>query len=216
MVQLGETIYYGIRVEFQVRGSPHIHSFLWTKNAPKLTADTKTEYISHIDGKINVSMPSSQVEPLLFELVKTYQLHRHSKTCRKYRNTDCRFHFGKFFSERTIISEPLPESTSIEEKKTVLLLRNELLKKVRSYINENLNPAKRNFVDPNAENFTSVPPIDEILSELNIPKPDYEYALSISDDNDFHIHLKRDSNSCFVNNYFNQVKSFLPAGHNSR
>ena len=28
--------YYAIRVEFQVRGSPHIHSFIWILNEPKL------------------------------------------------------------------------------------------------------------------------------------------------------------------------------------
>jgi len=31
---LGEVKYYAIRVEFQVRGSPHIHSLLWVRNAP--------------------------------------------------------------------------------------------------------------------------------------------------------------------------------------
>ena len=34
---LGKTQYYTIRVEFQVRGSPHIHSFVWVLNAAKLT-----------------------------------------------------------------------------------------------------------------------------------------------------------------------------------
>ena len=38
---LGKVNYYAIRVEFQFRGSPHIHSFLWVLNAPKLTNDTK-------------------------------------------------------------------------------------------------------------------------------------------------------------------------------
>ena len=33
----GKTQYYAIRVESQVRRSPHIHSFIWTLNAPKLT-----------------------------------------------------------------------------------------------------------------------------------------------------------------------------------
>ena len=32
---LGKTQYYAIQVEFQVRGSPHIHSFIWILNAPK-------------------------------------------------------------------------------------------------------------------------------------------------------------------------------------
>ena len=30
---LVKTSYYAIRVEFQVRGSPHIHSFIWILNA---------------------------------------------------------------------------------------------------------------------------------------------------------------------------------------
>ena len=34
---LGKSQYYAFRVEFQVRGSPHIHSFIWILNAPKLT-----------------------------------------------------------------------------------------------------------------------------------------------------------------------------------
>ena len=34
---LGKTQYYAIRLEFHVRGSPHIHSFIWILNAPKLT-----------------------------------------------------------------------------------------------------------------------------------------------------------------------------------
>ena len=32
----GKTQYYLIRVELQVRGSPHVHSFIWILNAPKL------------------------------------------------------------------------------------------------------------------------------------------------------------------------------------
>ena len=42
---LVKTSYYAIRVEFQVRGSPHIHSFIWILNAPKLSKETKDEYI---------------------------------------------------------------------------------------------------------------------------------------------------------------------------
>ncbi|XP_066915086.1 uncharacterized protein [Clytia hemisphaerica] len=201
---LGKTTYYAIRVEFQVRGSPHIHSFLWILNAPILSTETKTEYIEFIDKIIKVHLPSQEEDPDLFKLVKTYQLHRHSKTCRKYKNTPCRFFFGKFFSEKTIVSEPLPQELPHEEKETILSLRKEVLSKVRTYINDNLNPAKRNFFNPDAENYNPVPTIDEVLVELEIPKTDYEYALSVSDDDDFHIYLKRDTNACFVNNYFTE------------
>ena len=42
----------------------------------------------------------------------------------------------------------------------------------------------------------------EVLNELNIDYLEYETALGISDDNDFQLYLRRPTNSCFVNNYF--------------
>ena len=37
----GKVKYYAIRVEFQFRGSPHIHSFLWAIGLPVLAKDTQ-------------------------------------------------------------------------------------------------------------------------------------------------------------------------------
>ena len=42
---LGKTSYYAIHVEFQVRVSRHIHSFIWILNTPMLSKETKDEYI---------------------------------------------------------------------------------------------------------------------------------------------------------------------------
>ena len=41
---LQKTKYFGIHVEFQRRGSPHIHSFLWIVNAATLSKDKKEQY----------------------------------------------------------------------------------------------------------------------------------------------------------------------------
>ena len=41
---LGKFQYHAIRVEFQVRESPHIHSFISILNAPKLTKFNIDEY----------------------------------------------------------------------------------------------------------------------------------------------------------------------------
>ena len=81
---LGKTSYYAIRVEFQVRGSPHIHSFIWILNAPKLSKETKDEYIQCVDSIIRTDIPNSVSEKELFEFVKTFQVDQHSKTCREY------------------------------------------------------------------------------------------------------------------------------------
>ena len=54
---LGRVKYYTIRVEFQTRRSPHIHSFLWITNAPVLTKDNIQEYINSVDGIFKTNIP---------------------------------------------------------------------------------------------------------------------------------------------------------------
>ena len=80
----------------------------------------------------------------MLELVKTYQIYRHSKTCREYRNEKCRFRFGKFFTIKTIIAQPLAGSIPPDVKLQKLQQRNNILKKVENYIDNELNPSKKN------------------------------------------------------------------------
>ena len=131
---LGKVTYHAIRVEFQVRGSPHIHSFLWIIDAPVLTKETKDEYIHFIDQVIKASLPDIADNPELFNLVKTFQVHSHSKSCRKYKNIDCRYGFGIFFTDHTIIAEPVSENIPEQDKETILRNRENVLNKVKDYI----------------------------------------------------------------------------------
>ena len=93
--QLGKLKCHAIRVEFQVRGSPHVHAFLWMENPIVLTEETMQQYTQFVESTVNVSL--SPQNKTLSSLVKTFQIHKHSKTCRKFKNQNCRFHFGKFF-----------------------------------------------------------------------------------------------------------------------
>ena len=95
---LGNVSYYAIRVEYQFRGSPHIHSFIWIVNPPKPTAETIQAYRDFIDSTIQASLPIDDKE--LFELVSKYQIHKHSDSCRKYKNKACRYNYGRFFFKR--------------------------------------------------------------------------------------------------------------------
>ena len=61
-------------------------------------------------------LPLEQEEPHLYQLVKTFQFHCHSKTCRKYKNTRCQFKFGLFFPDKTIIATPLQNTPNQVEK----------------------------------------------------------------------------------------------------
>ena len=82
------------------------------------------------------------------------------------------------------------------------LLRNMLLRQVKSYLDNNLNLAKGNVIDLTKDNFPQPLGITEFLDGLEISKDDYYRVLSISKDEDLELHLKRQPNSCFVNNYF--------------
>ena len=77
-----------------------------------------------------------------------------------------------------------------------------VLSKVKQYIEDNLNPKKRNILNPMKENFEQVPSINEILSKLCLTEDEYCKCLSVSSDSDFQIHLKQNPNACFVNDYF--------------
>ena len=82
--------YYAIRVRFQFRGSLHIHSFRWVLNALTLVENTINEYVEFLDSVVCGNLPSEEGDPHLYQLVKTFQIHCQSKTCRKYKNSKCR------------------------------------------------------------------------------------------------------------------------------
>ena len=65
---LGETKYYAICIEFEERGSPHVHSFIWIFNVPNIGSETA--YIEFIEKIINVQFPGHLKDLELFELVK--------------------------------------------------------------------------------------------------------------------------------------------------
>ena len=103
---IGKIVYYTLRIEFQMRGSPHLHALIWTPDCPKLTSGNSQAYTEYVDKHAQAYLPNKDTEPVLHELVTTYQKHTHSKTCRKYKNIPCRFNFGQFFTDRTTVAEP--------------------------------------------------------------------------------------------------------------
>ena len=94
-----------------------------------------------------------------FELVKTYQIHSHSIACWKHNKNECRFSNGPFSTDKTVTPKPLETGEDIDKKNKILIWR--LLKKIESYNDNHLNPAKKNTVGPRKEIF---------LQPLSIPQ----------------------------------------------
>ena len=82
---------------------------------------------------------------------------------------------------------------NISEYERYSILKKEvILCKARNFINIFLNPIK--------ETYRGSLTMDEVLLKLDISSVDYRWELSTSNDKDYKIHLKRDTDSCFISN----------------
>ena len=79
-------------------------------------------------------MPSEEEDPHLYQLVKSFQIHCHLKTCHKYKNSKCRFKFGRFFTDKTIIAIPFQHSLNKVDKFGILSKRNNILDQVKKHM----------------------------------------------------------------------------------
>ncbi|ORU93952.1 MAG: hypothetical protein A6F71_09080 [Cycloclasticus sp. symbiont of Poecilosclerida sp. M] len=85
------TGYCWMRIEFQMRGSPHVHS-----GAPKVdTVEGRQQAPQFVDQYISTMLPDPTADPDLHRLVSTLQVHRHSHTCYKHNRVTCRFNYPR-------------------------------------------------------------------------------------------------------------------------
>lgn len=99
---------YFKRIEFQHRGSPHVHILLWLENAPvNILGADKNAAIELIDHLISVSADEASGNIKL-------QTYKHTFTCHKkitaQANQKCRFEAPYMPSQNTVILEPMDTS----------------------------------------------------------------------------------------------------------
>ena len=87
----GEIQEFFYRVEFQHRGSPHIHMPMWVKKAPEYDNEQNSdkEVTEFVDSHVSCDSNVSTEEKNLVDLQK----HKHSRTCRKNGKAQCRFSY---------------------------------------------------------------------------------------------------------------------------
>lgn len=134
---------------------------------------------------------------LMNQFMHIYQTRIKTKTCMswssyinsfsKYKNQVCSFCFKK----------PFPK----------LLYLQFLINKIRCnvdwhYVDNQLYLDKLSFFEKLQYNFHNLKSISEVLQELGIAEEEYQSALKISDDQDFHLHVKWSKDYGFANNCF--------------
>ena len=134
-------------------------------------------YKKIVDTVISANIPAETDDPLMFELVQTYQIHSNSKSCKKYKYKSCRFNFGKLFTSETIIAQPIKNASEFDQF-LILEKWNSILSKVSKYSNEYLDQSKKLW---------QASTIKHVLSKLQILEENYYWALSISTDSHYQI-----------------------------
>ena len=113
---IGKVLDYFYRVEFQQRGSPHIHMLVWVENAPTLETKSEEEIIEFVDQYLTCNSDNEKTANLV-----NLQSHKHSRTCRKKGKPICRFGFPLPPLRKTMLLYPLEENIDKYKKKNVEL-----------------------------------------------------------------------------------------------
>ena len=159
LAPLGKIKDWFYRVEYQQRGSPHIHMLIWLENAPVFGVDKDEDVVAYIDSVVACRKPDN--DPELLELVAR-QTHRHSHTCRKKSKNICRFNYPQPPMRSTQILYPLDE----DMPQTAVKTSKELWKN----INNKLNDLKE------GKDIT----FDQLLKEFDVSECQYIFAIRSS------------------------------------
>lgn len=176
---LGNISDFYYRVEFQQRGSPHIHMVLWSSDAPDFESADEQVIANFIDSYISCNLPEEYNDEELYTLVNSLQRHVHSHTCRKT-GKKCRFNYPRPPSDKTIICRV---STQGE-------------------IRENIKPKELLHVvfDTITDQDVTDLTLKEVLKLAHIPYDDYIYALQHFKSTNGVVH-KREPKDVYINNY---------------
>ena len=140
------------RVEFQQRGSPHIHMLAWIQGAPKYGENDDAEVIKYVDrvASCSVDVPED------LQNILEFQKHKHSRTCRKAGKPVCRFGI------------PFPPM-----RKTTI---------IQSYVGEDRSIYEEyyNTVQEHLNNIEQDETFDEFLENIGLNEDDYLKALQTS------------------------------------
>ncbi|XP_062581095.1 uncharacterized protein LOC134242909 [Saccostrea cucullata] len=162
---IGKVADYFQRVEFQQRGSPHMHCLYWIENAPNIDSDGEEVVCNFIDRYVTCAVPSESDDFELRKSVLEVQQHskKHSKSCKK-KGTECRFNFPRPPSQKTFITSSQEEETTDECEKEAKLNK--------AYAKEILFSVWERVQNEGDRNITT----EELFDDLSLTQELYEEA----------------------------------------
>ncbi|CAF4357671.1 unnamed protein product, partial [Adineta steineri] len=170
---LGKVTDWFVRIEMQLRGSPHAHMPIWVKDAPKYSGpktdnETRKKIVEFCDKYITTRFPSLNEDPILHNQIKDFQTHsrNHSKRCVRYPGKPCIFIFPRAVALRTFICEPIKIEND-EDKE-----RYKKIKKILIEMNATMNLLEK-------EKILTWSDFDNLLNKYNWTYDEYEFALRI-------------------------------------
>ena len=182
---IGNVIDWFYRVEWQARGSPHIHCLFWVKDAPILGRDTDLAVCDFVDQFISCRVPPENVA--LHNKVTRFQQHskRHTKSCKKG-NSPCRFNYPRPVAKRTFVSRPVSKTDEHAPSNVEMEYARNQLSSVRDMLNGDLEN----------DNIS----VDELLEKAEMTWATYRNLFDIVTKR-VTVVMKRDSKDCWINNY---------------
>ena len=184
---IGKVTNFIEKVEFQARGSPHIHAIYWIEGAPILDLNTDSEIIAFHDMYISATLPITDDE--LHNIVATRNMHTCSNYCKK-RNGLCRFGFAKMPTFNTCVSRQDVDTSSAD-----LICAKDVLSRIKEHLQ------KKNTIQCT---------LLELLHNLGITHDLYLTSLSVSSTS-AKIIPKRDICDVYVNQYNSELISLWKA-----
>ena len=175
---------YFYRVEFQQRGSPHIHMLVWIKNSPKYGTEDERNITDYIDSIASCSQNVTQE-------CKEYlamQMHKHSRSCRKGGKPECRFGIPFPPMRQTLILQPFEgDNRSIYED------HYKNIQKQLSTVDEGVD-------------------FDAFLQDVGLSESDYLKAIQTSIKTE-KVFLKRAPNENRINPYIKDILNVWKGNH---
>ena len=78
---IGKIKHHFVRTEYQTRLMPHFHCIFWVEDAPLIGENTDKEVLDFIGKHISCKMPNPNQDPIMYGLVKKFQLHKCNSYC---------------------------------------------------------------------------------------------------------------------------------------